>query len=205
MPELRGDLAFVGLSALLRFIAGLGVTGRLQVAGERGEGSLWLDEGHVVGASFGPQRGAEALSALAGSAGDGQFRLSAEPAPAVREIEAPLEDVLQHVATMDAAFREIRPLLVTRWGVAPPEGTGSTDSREAPIVLDRRALDVLLAVNRGRHTVDEIAGAGNLVETAHALLRLRDEGLVQAEGAAGIPRETMSREPAPEESAGAPE
>lgn len=230
MPELRGDLAFVGLSALLRFIAGLGVTGRLQVAGERGEGSLWLDEGHVVGASFGPQRGAEALSALAGTAGDGQFRLSAEPAPAVREIEAPLEDVLQHVATMDAAFREIRPLLVTRWGVAPSEGAGGGESREASIVLDRRALDVLLAVNRGRHTVDEIAGAGGLVETAYALLRLRDQGLVQAEGGhegteapvpaedtpaatqgqvpaeggMAVPRERVTWEPAPEEDAVAP-
>lgn len=193
MPELRGDLAFVGLSALLRFIAGLGATGRLRVAGERGEGSLWLDEGHVVGAAFGAQRGAEALSALAGTAGDGRFRLSAEPAPAVREIEAPLEDVLQHVATMDAAFREIRPLLRTHWGVAPPEAVGSRESREASIVLDRRALDVLLAVNRGHHTVDEIAGAGNLVETAQALLRLRDQGLVQADGGHGA---TLGQMPA---------
>lgn len=217
MPELRGDLAFVGLSALLRFIAGLGVTGRLQVAGERGDGSLWLDEGHVVGASFGPQRGADALSALAGSAGDGQFRLSTEPAPAVREIEAPLEDVLQHVATMDAAFREIRPLLVTRWGVAPPDGAGSRATGEASIVLDRRALDVLLAVNRGRHTVDEIAGPGNVVETAHALLRLRDQGLVQDERAQEMTEGQMTegpgqsesgrgtiQEPAPEEEAVAP-
>ncbi len=181
MPELRGDLAFVGLTALLRFIAELGVTGRLHVAAGRGEGDLWLQGGRVVGASFGAQRGPRALDALARVAADGHFRLSEQPLPATRDVDAPIEDILSRMEEMNAAVRELRPLLAARWVVTPPQAVGEAIASDASIVLDRHSLDVLLAVNRGRHTVDEIAAEGDVIEVARALSRLREQGLVQVQ------------------------
>jgi hypothetical protein len=77
---------------------------------------------------------------------------------------------------------EIQPLLVgSRWVVAPPHQLETAGDPDETILFDGDTLCTLLAVHSGRRTVTEIAGRRGLTQTAHALARLRELGLVRTE------------------------
>ncbi|MGH2350429.1 MAG: hypothetical protein ACRDI2_04820 [Chloroflexota bacterium] len=83
----------------------------------------------------------------------------------------------ESIADGEAARDRAHAHSAAHWVVAPLE------EEHGPVALDRTMLQTLLAINRGRRTVEEIANGRGLVETTHALARLRDLGLVKPERA----------------------
>ncbi|MGH2353102.1 MAG: DUF4388 domain-containing protein, partial [Chloroflexota bacterium] len=73
MTELRGSLKGIGLPALVRLLAGLRKSGCLHLGHDRWGGEIYLEEGRVVAAEFGADRGAAALDALVLALPESQF------------------------------------------------------------------------------------------------------------------------------------
>ena len=89
MTELNGALDGLGLPAIVRFLAGLRMTGWLRVVHEDWHGELFFDAGRVVAASFGNRTGVSAIEALIQALPEGQFTFTtASPAPAAEPTPA---------------------------------------------------------------------------------------------------------------------
>ena len=181
MPQLRGTLEPTELPALVRFLCDVGATGCLRLAGARRAGALWLDGGRLVAARSGASRGRAALDAVALPEGEFVFAGDDDPPEPDPELVAPRAgDPLRRLQAAAGRWARLGPLLAARWALAPP----AEAARGEALTLDRESLRVLLAVGRGEHRLEAIAGGGDLLATAEALQSLRDLGLVRAEGGA---------------------
>jgi len=179
MPQLRGTLEPTELPALVRFLCDVGATGCLRLAGARRAGALWLDGGRLVAARSGASRGRAALDAVALPEGEFVFAGDDDPPAPDPDLVAPRAgDPLRRLQAAAGRWARLGPLLAARWALAPPADAASAEA----LTLDREALRVLLAVGRGEHRLEAIAGGGDLLATAEALQSLRDLGLVQAGG-----------------------
>jgi hypothetical protein len=179
MPQLRGTLEPAELPALVRFLRDVGATGCLRLAGARRAGALWMDGGRLVAARSGASRGRAALDAVALPEGEFVFAGDDDPPEPDPDLVAPRAgDPLRRLQAAARRWARLSPLLAARWALAPP----AEDARGEALALDREALRVLLAVGRGEHRLEAIAGGGDLLATAEALQSLRDLGLVQAGG-----------------------
>ena len=179
MPQLWGTLEPTELPALVRFLRDVGATGCLRLAGARRAGALWLDGGRLVAARSGASRGRAALDAVALPEGEFVFAGDADPPAPDPDLVAPRAgDPLRRLQAAAGRWARLGPLLAARWALAPP----AEAARGEALTLDRESLRALLAVGRGEHRLEAIAGGGDLLATAEALQSLRDLGLVQAGG-----------------------
>jgi hypothetical protein len=201
MPQLRGTLEPTELPALVRFLCDVGATGCLRLAGARRAGALWLDGGRRVAARSGASRGRAALDAVALPEGEFVFAGDGDPPAPDPDLVAPRAgDPLRRLQAAAGRWARLGPLLAARWALAPP----AEAARGEALTLDRESLRALLAVGRGEHRLEAIAGGGDLLATAEALQSLRDLGLVQAGGPPqGEPRQGEQR-PAPAGAGAAP-
>jgi signal peptidase I len=167
--SIRGWLAEVGLVPLLRSLAGLDRTGRLEL--EYGE--VFFDRGRIVAAVAGEEQG---LSALA--------RLCREPARGVflyEEDEWPIEPQADLRTLEGADVLSALELL----GVAPslsavprprPAADTQSDSGEG-VDLERVALSILVET-RHHKTVAQLIARHGLVRSLRALTALRELDLI---------------------------
>lgn len=182
MPEMQGPLQGIGLPALVRFLASLEMTGTLRVAQERWNGVLWFERGRVVSATFGADRGAAAVDAIAQLLPRGDFVVADALPPAARDVDLAPEELQDRIEQSAAAAARIAPLMAAEWAVAPILAADDLDESpgdDEEIVLDRRALHTLLAISGGQRTAVDIAGERGLLETLHVLDRLYEMGLIE--------------------------
>jgi hypothetical protein len=179
-PWMAGVLEGIGLPALMRFLGGLRVSGRLRLTRAHWVGDLTLAGGDVVGAAFGPERGGEALEAISLALTDGDFAFEAGEVGRERDSGLP-EEAARHVQRVLDEYRSgTGPLLsptVVYWAVDPMEA--GTDG--GPVSLDRGTLHTLTAVAARGRTVDEIAAFRGLARSVREIATLSALGLVSSE------------------------
>lgn len=90
---LSGSLREMGLAEVVQVLAQGRKTGQLRLATGLRIGELYFNEGQVVHALFGPQRGEEAFYAMV-ALREGDFSFDPNQKPAVRTIEAATESLL---------------------------------------------------------------------------------------------------------------
>lgn len=148
-PELSGDLASLGLVALIGFLARLGKTGDLRLAGDGWQATICLQRGRLIAAVLGQAAGWTALELLLLRDPSAKFAFSAGPPGVAPNLTAPNRT----------------------W-------TGLSEEAEDEIFsMDRASLAVLRAVD-GRSSVSAIAAKHGWPRTLKALVQLRELDLI---------------------------
>ncbi|HEX2324451.1 MAG TPA: DUF4388 domain-containing protein, partial [Chloroflexota bacterium] len=181
MISLGGTLEGIGLPALVRFLAGLRSSGLLLVADDSWGGEVGFDEGRVVAAAFGAERGLAALEAIALALPRGEFRFAGGAIPEGRDVDLPPEDLERYLTSLAeeqvALARAIPSLASVPRPVDPgPDGAGAPER----ITIDRSTLFSLLLVD-GRRTVQALCeqrGERGAAQTLKELAWLAGSGLV---------------------------
>ncbi len=181
MISLGGTLEGIGLPALVRFLAGLRSSGRLLVADDSWGGEVGFDEGRVVAAAFGAERGLAALEAIALALPRGEFRFAGGAVPEGRDVDLPPEDLERYLTSLAeeqvALARAIPSLAAVPRPVDPgPDGAGAPER----ITIDRSTLFSLLLVD-GQRTVQALCeqrGERGAAQTLKELAWLAGSGLV---------------------------
>jgi len=180
-----------GLPALLQFIASLQTSGTLRVAQGRWSGTIAFEEGRVSAASFGRERGLEALEAMLLAFQQGQFVFTAG-APSLPEdcgLDLSAEQLPAHlaaaVARQAALAAHVPPLeAIPRVSAALTASSerraehGVAEGVPEQLALRRRTLQTLLAAMSGRRTVGELASRYGTVQTLEDLVALQAAGLI---------------------------
>jgi Domain of unknown function (DUF4388) len=164
VPEFEGSLDVLGLPQVVDLIAALGKTGYLRMSNGSWTGALAFDQGRIVGARFGEERGLAAVDAMLLMLG----------------LEMSAASLRQHVAAFARtlnrqAFAISSPEAVPRR--APRWPTFDDADQGRILVLERQLLRTLLAVD-GRRSVAAIAGEYGLAATVGRLAELTEMGLV---------------------------
>lgn len=158
---LQGTLDTFELPDVLRLLASTKKTGRLQLRGDRGEGSVWLQDGDVVGV--------DALGAPGGDAADGLFDLlrareggfAFEPgvAPEQPGPAAAVEPLLTATEARLAEWREIEAVVPSlhAWVSLDPE------LPHAELTIDASTWRLVATIGSGL-TVGDLAAALDLPE-----------------------------------------
>ena len=87
MVELKGSLDSASVPAIVQLIGELRHSGRLDLTNRSDQASLWFDEGHLIGASFGDQHGMRALVACVQAFSSGEFVFSERVPPGERTLD----------------------------------------------------------------------------------------------------------------------
>jgi hypothetical protein len=176
---LQGTLDTFALADVLRLLASTKKSGRLRVTGERGSGSVWVDNGQVVatelavpGASEdGPAHTIFAL--LRFVAGSFTFEAGANAPHAGTPLD--VEPLLGQAEMLLVEWRAIEAVVpsLEAWLVLRPE-------LEGDVVVDAGRWRVIAAIGSGATagTVGEAFGAGEL-EVLRAVKELVELGLVE--------------------------
>jgi hypothetical protein len=176
---LQGTLDTFALADVLRLLAATKKTGRLRVTGDRGSGSVWVDEGRVVATELAvpgttDESPAQTLFALLRfSAGSFTFESGAT---AVRPGTAQdVEPLLGEAELLLAEWRSIEAVVpsLDAWLTLQPE-------LENDVVVDGPRWRVIAAVGGGNTAgaVGEALQAGEM-ETLRAVKELVELGLVE--------------------------
>jgi hypothetical protein len=176
---LRGTLDTFGLPDVLRLLATTGKTGRLQVDGDQGQGSIWLRDGAVLTALTDRSGGAPPDEALADllryEMGAFAFDATVEGADETVD-EAEPHDIEQLLSSASRLLDEWNQLLA----VVPSLGHRVALVRSLPedreIKLDGRRWAAIIAVGPGC-TAGELGAALDLTEldllrTVHDLVEI---------------------------------
>jgi len=113
--ELRGNLKDFSLPDIIQLVGFGRKTGVLRVSSQRGDASLFFEEGNVIHAEFPGIRGQEAVFALF-RVGHGEFRFQGEvPTPARTIHMDPTNLVMEAARLLDEARRDGEALDLDGW------------------------------------------------------------------------------------------
>lgn len=131
---LQGTLDTFELPDVLRLLASTRKTGRLRLRGDRGDGDVWLAEGHVVGVATAATSDdvEQGLFELL-RAHEGSFSFEPGDAPSAPLPPADVEPLLATVETQLAEWREIEAVVpsLEAWVALAPELPGEQVSIDA--------------------------------------------------------------------------
>jgi Domain of unknown function (DUF4388) len=176
MVEFKGPLTGVSLPALVQLLGDLHESGRLDVWSRGWTAELAFDQGHLVHAGFGDERGLSALDAILLTVPDGEFAFVKGEPPLERTIELSPEDLQRHVREL-ASGPDTHASLPSLDAV-PHLINGTRSYAADQVVLDRGAVEILTLVD-GQRTVREIIGSRPLVPVLHELAVLAEQGLIE--------------------------
>jgi len=184
MAALSGALDGIQLAPLVNFLAELRKTGHLVISDGPWTGTIALDHGRVVGATFGAERGLDALDAIGLALTKGAFDFSEVGPDADDVVELTLmmsaAEVQTHLAELareSAALSEAIPSLSAVPRLLPDGG----DDR-AEVTLDRGTLNLLLALEAGG-TVADMAARRGVIRTLRQMAQLVRLGLIRVDAA----------------------
>ena len=175
MTVLCGALADVGLLPLLRFLVRLGRSGQLRIARGGWWAELAFDQGQLVAAAVGEERGPGVLEAIVLALSDGDFTFTEGAPPAADNVDADATSLQARVEGLASMAGALMSPTVSMLSMVPQLVEPTME--EGLLRLDRPALNVLLHVD-GQRTVEEIATLFGLVQTTNALVVLCALGLV---------------------------
>jgi hypothetical protein len=177
MTELSIATSDRDLSVIVRVLAGLRLTGRLRVVQDAWAGEIGFDQGRVVSAAFGPERGLLALEAILLALADGRCAFD-------EGASTPSGDLSLAGAALDAELDRVarrQPLLVCTVPIltAVPGARERNDQwcSSELLALPRSVLTTLAAID-GRRPVHAVCDRRGLVQTLEDLATLRALGLI---------------------------
>lgn len=177
MSLLSGSVAETHLPSVVICLAGLRQNGRLHVVQDGWAGDLWFQQGRVVGAEFGAERGIAALNAIVMALPNGIWTFDVETSCGPSNIELAPDALTAHLERLDSLrphFARAVPSLAAVPRRADP--TSQPDPGEE-LVLKRSALATLLRID-GRRTVAELCGERGVAHTVQDLATLLERGLI---------------------------
>jgi hypothetical protein len=184
-PTLQGFLTGFDVLPLIRFLRNVNKSGRLQLTRDGWSGELWLDNGSLVAASFGRERGPAALDAILLALRDAGFTFSEDlpPPPDARSLELDVDDLEARTARAphahDGAAAAIPSPAAVPYVLRPrPAGNGDAEGDAHELVLRMSAVHTLLAVN-GERTVRELTDEHATAQVLLDLSVLCDLGLIE--------------------------
>jgi len=160
---LQGTLDTFSLPDVLRLLATTGKSGCLHIDGDRGRGSVWIDEGAVVGAEADRVLGEASLDEVMFEMlrfGRGSFSFAADEQPASAGEPIEVEGTLRRAGQLLEEWRELEavvPSLNHRVAMAP-------ELTVEQVTIDASRWEALVAIAGGR-SVGELAeslGQGEL-------------------------------------------
>jgi Domain of unknown function (DUF4388) len=176
---LRGTLDTFGLPDVLRLLATTGKTGRLQVEGDHGQGSIWLQDGAVLTALTDRAESAPADEALAdllrSEMGDFSFDAAFDDAEQPVNGSEP-HDIEQLLSSATRLLDEWNELLGIVPSLEHKVGLVETIPDDEEVTIDARRWEVITVLGPGC-TAGELASALELTEldvlrTVHGLVEL---------------------------------
>ncbi|MGI9146401.1 MAG: DUF4388 domain-containing protein [Chloroflexota bacterium] len=179
MTELSGTLEGMGLSAIVRFLAGLKKTGCLRVADDDWHGEIVFEAGEVTGASFGSRDGLAALDALLQALPRADFIFETNPrTSAPPSIGLSFEALQTHLEKLGARIDSGTPSLPSADAVPEVVVQAPSAAVEDPLPLDRGTLQTLLVVD-GKRTVRQVVAQRGSFDALWQLGSLATLGLVR--------------------------
>jgi Domain of unknown function (DUF4388) len=184
MTELSGTLDGIGLFPLLNFLGSLKAAGRLTITDTDQSGSLYLTDGHVIGASFGSEQGQVALDAIGLALGNGHFEFADDGGmqPANLELSGP--ELQQHLVTLQSERARILGVIPSLDSMPVAAMDGPDDQ---PIALDRASLRLLMRCDGQRNVLD-LARESDLLSTLKRLTNLAEANLIRVDMPWGAPQ-----------------
>lgn len=186
-----GKLQSTALGSLIAALGQLCLPGCLWIAEGATRGAIFFGQGSVVGAMFGTARGLAALEGIAIVLRKGQFVFSTGEAEQVPDLNLNLNLELSEVQRYLDAFAEDGALVETyipSLNASPRVSDLQTAPGEAPLLLTRRAVSLLVRVD-GRRTVGDLADGS--LSVVRELARLVQLGLAQFDLAASGEKEAI--------------
>ncbi len=199
MITLAGTLEGIGLPALVRFLSTLRSAGRLLVADDAWGGEIVFDQGEVVAASFGTERGLAALEAIALALPKAEFRFTGGAPAGDRDVDLPAAEFDAYITSLDesqSAIARLLPSLTAVPHLVDPAAAPMPEGQDW-VTIDRSTLYTLLLVDgqRSVHAICEWrsgrAGPGSqsrqgrgergIAQTLKELAWLAESGLITVE------------------------
>jgi uncharacterized protein DUF4388 len=190
MVQLIGNLNGIGFAPLLQFLTELRVTGRLGLTVVSGisTGSVYLEDGSIVGASLDAEEGLVALEAVALMSNKASFMISDSAGELRRNLDLDTAALLEH---LDHLGREGDRLLSNIGSLqSVPRLTLGDENPREPVAVSRGALRLLLDL-RTQRTVLEMGHLHGLRSTLEELQELVDLRLVSVTEADPAPPVTQ--------------
>src|SRR3954469_16463112 len=137
------------LVVIVRILAGLRMTGRLDVSQDQRTGHVWFDQGQIVAAECGAEQGLPALDAIMLVLQDGHCSWSDEAHAAAPNVQLPAaapDAHFYHLAQRQARLARTVPSLTAIPRIRPTPG----EDYDELVTLPRSAVDTLLQLNEQR-------------------------------------------------------
>jgi hypothetical protein len=188
MPEaLRGTLAQLPLLDILNLLGNGKKSGCLSLRNGNNLGEIYFQEGEIVHAAVGVERGEEAFFSLA-TWGEGDFSFEPETESPEQTMTSPLEEILASAMQEVSEWKEIRQVIPDDSLVFRFSPTGESDE----VSLRSKEWQVLAQIDGARSAL-EIAELVGLEKKGalQILARLVKDGLVQVTEGAAKPSDSM--------------
>jgi hypothetical protein len=130
---------------------------------------VYLEEGRVVGAGFGSERGLAALDAIGLALGSGRFGFVDDGAEPDRNLAMEPADLRRHLDQLQKERAKLAAAIPSLTAVPRAAVDDSADQDE--LALDRDTLRLLISLD-GRQTVTQLAQERGLMRTLKQLARL---------------------------------
>jgi MFS family permease len=170
-PPLRGVLDGDGLAPLVGLLATLKAGGTLAISNDLFRARLYLDDGAVVGATFGLEAGLDALEAIGLLLGQGVFAFSQMAGDGKRNLSLEPDGVHRYLHDLGAERARLGALIPSLLAV-PRIRRGESASNQ-PVTVDREALRLLLLFDGARTVADlvRLCGAASTLRHLGQLVR----------------------------------
>jgi hypothetical protein len=178
MVELNGTLADIGLPSIVRLLGELRETGLLRITSGAWTAELVFNQGKLISAAFGQERGLEALSAAVLMLGNGDFAFVEGGSSVTPDIDLAPDELYRRLDELTEKQNGQSPLVPSLDAVPRLEAEGVPSADQ--VVLERGALQVLLHID-GQRTVRSIIGDGPVVPALRSLAVLVQQGLITIE------------------------
>jgi hypothetical protein len=175
MVQLIGNVTGLGLAKLVRFLTDLQLSGQLCLTPEPGvnTGTIFLQDGHVVGATLDPQQGLPALEALVLVCGNATFTFSDSAGEIKYNLIAEPTALHEHLDHLGDEGRRLMDSIGSLTAV--PRLTELAGEANESVAVTRGALRLLVDI-RENSTVFELGHAYGFrptLEHLHELIQLR--------------------------------
>lgn len=177
MDQLKGSLRFIPLAAVTQFIAGLGSTGHLKLTQGGWSGEIVMNDGHIVGAQMGSERGRAALEGMVLALTTADFAFVDGLVDATSEPLLTRDNLTSFMAGL-LAERERLHDLVAALDAIPCLIEKGGDAEQ--ITIAAAALQLIPSLMNG-HSIEQIAQRRGLARTLREVAMLRQGGLVRLE------------------------
>jgi hypothetical protein len=165
----------LNLAAVVRFLAGLGKSGRVSVAQGGWRGEVRLREGALVGARLGDATGAAAFEGMVLGLGDARFVVRDDDRDAAGEWRVAADAVPAYLEGLVAERERVRRLVPSLALVPHLRGGPAADGQ---VTIGADALALLPALAKGE-TVEQLARARGLARCLRQVAALVEPGLVE--------------------------